>query len=375
MERVYGARLLAAGINYAAMKRIQQANMKFDPTVARYLEALLKNGGSDVTSGTGTRGGSTSMNNDSQEEYVGQDVTETVHRYHDDPRQDKETLQFVGRTRETTKNGSVTERTVGDAEKNFTKDGPGSQDKTGHIVSTSTTTKKSGKFISKDDEMRADRQNRAAKATPMSATPVAKVSGATGPDGSADGAFAKVANGQMGPQTWNSATSMDEMGSQAGTSRVHEEGYEGDNTVIQTDGQATANYDTTEYGRNQLTGTDLSRTTTYDGFSDKVTDGGQEIRNSDAGKRTGGHEDTVKSTRAPRKTSGSGSTSMNEETSHSDTVNRTGWSWNRYTGRDGMTPQEAFRTALDYLQQYPNALAWLFEQLDHCFIGTLEVEI
>lgn len=52
----------------------------------------------------------------------------------------------------------------------------------------------------------------------------------------------------------------------------------------------------------------------------------------------------------------------------------TGTNRNRYTGREGLTPQEGLSKAMDYLMGYSPAFKWLVYKLEPCFIGILDVE-
>ena len=54
-----------------------------------------------------------------------------------------------------------------------------------------------------------------------------------------------------------------------------------------------------------------------------------------------------------------------------DTHNRT--STNRYTGREGLTPQDAMMSATDYLTNYSIAFKWFVNKLDSCFIMLYDV--
>lgn len=59
--------------------------------------------------------------------------------------------------------------------------------------------------------------------------------------------------------------------------------------------------------------------------------------------------------------------------STSGAVTRSNTSTNRYTGREGLTPQEAMMSASDYLMNYSVAFKWFVNKLDSCFIMLYDV--
>ena len=65
-------------------------------------------------------------------------------------------------------------------------------------------------------------------------------------------------------------------------------------------------------------------------------------------------------------TNGGSNTSESESSTSGTTVNNQ-TSTNRYTGREGLTPQEAMMSASDYLMNYSTAFRWLCRKLDSCF--------
>lgn len=65
--------------------------------------------------------------------------------------------------------------------------------------------------------------------------------------------------------------------------------------------------------------------------------------------------------------SGTASTSQTDSGTHSRT------STNRYTGREGLTPQEGMMSATDYLMNYSVAFKWFVNKLDSCFIMLYDV--
>ena len=72
--------------------------------------------------------------------------------------------------------------------------------------------------------------------------------------------------------------------------------------------------------------------------------------------------------------SGTGSSSTETNTTGSTSSSTTGTNRNRYTGREGLTPQEGLSRAMDYLMGYSPAFAWLRDRLEPCFIGILDAD-
>lgn len=62
------------------------------------------------------------------------------------------------------------------------------------------------------------------------------------------------------------------------------------------------------------------------------------------------------------------SSSVGHNSSTQNSVNR-----NRYTGREGLTPQAAIMEACDYLMGYSGAFVWLCQKLEPCFMGIYDI--
>lgn len=99
---------------------------------------------------------------------------------------------------------------------------------------------------------------------------------------------------------------------------------------------------------------------------------------------TGSNQETVESedsrqssgtTSGTQATTGTNTnnTYFGNETTLQDTKTATSTTTNRYTGRDGLTPQEAMARATDYLMGYSTAFQWLANKLEICFIGIYDL--
>ena len=73
-------------------------------------------------------------------------------------------------------------------------------------------------------------------------------------------------------------------------------------------------------------------------------------------------------------TSGTSSSETEVTATGSTSSSTTGTNRNRYTGREGLTPQEGLSRAMDYLMGYSPAFAWLKGKLEPCFIGILDTD-
>lgn len=353
---------------YVAQLRIQAANQTFDPLVTRYLEALSQTKGSNVnvgSRGTVTEGRVTRGNS---RVWAGDDLVHVEEGRDDDPYTVTETLSFKDREHKTTKDGKRSVHKHGSGENNYTKDAQGSKETVTHLINEQTTTKKSGTQVTESDRMNAENGTRAERAAPMTAVNLTRQQSA------GDKYVNIVQNGSLGPQDWSSASAYAETSGQSGETGKTKVYYEGDETLIETDGRKKENQDETTYARNQQTSTDITDDETFDRYSDTATDKGEETRSTKYENTQ--HSDITrdeKITHAPLTDTGNEESFGSSSETSKDTVESSGENWNRYTGREGLSPQEGFRQALEYLQAYPNAIMWFIEKLEPCFIGVLEV--
>lgn len=337
------------------------------------------------------------------------DVTKTV--TYD---KEAEITSFDRREREKTISGDIEKRTVGDGIANYTRDGAGSQVIEAHKVNTTDTTKQLGSKIIEEDLKEASKGKEASKAAPMQAIGIERV------EDLREGSYNTVRNGSITGLDFEYASGYGETAGETGRTGKRTERYEGDEGIISTAGHEKDNTDTTTYNREQQTGTDISETTQYNQYSERETDSGSETKT-----RTGGHSE--KETGERRKTysqetetddgrtseSGTDTLSINRRKTSAVTDSETGHNerkengsetgtgsestqgtertegeqnqrthgstqdqrqtTNRFTGREGLTPHEALRGALEYLRSNPPCVQWICSMLEHNFIQVFEI--
>lgn len=109
-------------------------------------------------------------------------------------------------------------------------------------------------------------------------------------------------------------------------------------------------------------GTDSSTDTTRYGKTEQGTTSGTD----DQTRTQTGTETTVVSGTS------SGTTSQTEGVDSTGTESGSGQTHEIETGRHGLTPQEAFRTAVSYLKT-SSAFEWLAKELDECFLSVYDI--
>lgn len=109
-------------------------------------------------------------------------------------------------------------------------------------------------------------------------------------------------------------------------------------------------------------GTDSSTDTTRYGKTEQGTTSGTD----DQTRTQTGTETTVVSGTS------SGTTSKTEGVESAGTESGSGQTHEIETGRHGLTPQEAFRTAVSYLKT-SSAFEWLAKELDECFLSVYDI--
>ena len=123
-----------------------------------------------------------------------------------------------------------------------------------------------------------------------------------------------------------------------------------------SESNGTGSSDTTQSGTSENT-----QTTTGTDTNVKTTTG----RDTSTTTKTG-TETTVE-------TIADGTTSTGSETGSKDTsISKSNLKREIYTGRDGLTPQDALREAMSYVKQ-SSAFAWLKEQLEVCFLSVYDI--
>lgn len=443
---------------YLDMVRLQLANQTMDPMVNRYFEAQLKKTGTSTTSGTdgfsrkhdvSTEGHSTSSGTQDINESIDKtgkniqtrDLTKseaktdnaTIGKTTTTGRTEKdtygqsregydgysETLEKQGSEERKTDYGSTfTSTRNGEIKTSEIRKPTGTKTTTdSHTVDTSTTTTRNGSHTQTRDDLQSDRSAQAAKTAPMSAVnlPRQDVSGTT--------AYDKVLDGSLGDLDFSYASQYGETDAQRGLTSTVKDQYDGQQDIVVTEGNKTANIDEREETWSSDYQDKTDGTTTFNGFSNanartgsdtetsKFT-GRQDVKTIDGAKTydKGSHDLTVSGTGSEDVTEGhsiksdgtdtgtvtddvtgkdvttghnatagtaddTGSTKGTEsgDSTMERTLNGESVSQNRYTGREGLTPHQALAAALQYLADYPNALHWLYSQLDPCFIAVYDI--
>lgn len=123
----------------------------------------------------------------------------------------------------------------------------------------------------------------------------------------------------------------------------------------------TTSSSTTQHGTT-TTGSDGSKDTTTYGKTEQGTTSGTDDQTR---KQTGNEKTVVSGT-------SSGTTSQKQGVESSGTESGRGQTHEIETGRHGLTPQEAFRTAVSYLKT-SSAFEWLSRELDECFMSVYDI--
>ena len=180
-------------------------------------------------------------------------------------------------------------------------------------------------------------------------------------------------------------------------SAVNAGGGTGDGDLANLDFTYATGYAQTDTETSSTTGTTTSGSSTENGSATRVSNDTniKTMANTDTSTRTGSvTESTTPTTNTSEKTNESasttttsyangsvieredtntvvgtngGSNTSESESSTSGTTVSNQNSTNRYTGREGLTPQEAMMSASDYLMNYSTAFRWLCRKLDSCF--------
>lgn len=128
--------------------------------------------------------------------------------------------------------------------------------------------------------------------------------------------------------------------------RKNTEGFNNrEDVTTRTGSTLTHGEETVNIKETQNIGGDVTTTTAYAEGSVIERDSISEIISDQTHTENSGSSDTI-----------SGGTNITNNTST-----------NRYTGREGLTPQEGMMSASDYLMNYSTAFRWLCRKLDSCF--------
>lgn len=161
-------------------------------------------------------------------------------------------------------------------------------------------------------------------------------------------------------------------------------------THSNSDTIARSGSDSTEFdNRKDITSYDnYAEKETYDKYTDTVTYGKNTTvtNNGEDNKTTDNHTDNIK-TNQTTEASSSGSGASETKASNTNVMNGTHsgatntlskisdteTNRNRYTGREGLTPQKAMAEASDYLMGYSPAFQWLVDRLEPCFMAVYDI--
>lgn len=137
-------------------------------------------------------------------------------------------------------------------------------------------------------------------------------------------------------------------------------------TINKTNDSLTITSDTV----NDSTETQGSENATEDGsYSKSRTETAQGTKNGNTSSEDERTTASSTSTTENGSTSNTRSDTTTSERTLSGNENRT----NRYTGREGLTPQDALERAQQYLKNNSPALDWLCRKLEICFIGIYDI--
>lgn len=327
---------------------------------------------------------------------------------------EKESVQLQDKKRTTTKDGKITEHTTADGTKNYEKDATGSKETTTHVINTGTTTKQLGTKVITEESKAATSGKKAEKAAPMSAVGIQRTI-----DSGKD-AYNQVRNGSITSLDFEYASGYGETAGETGTTGERREHYEGDEGIVSTTGNKTDNQDETTYARNVQKAQDVTKETDYGKYTETETESGGETRTKTGGHTVGvsgnetrsisqkiikdegtGTESGTDVLTGDRRGTESGTDTRNDtktgtrkgtdegfvtdndnrqedvtgssSTEKTDTTTADRIATNRYTGRDGLTPHDAMKGAIQYLMDYPPCIKWLIQQLEPCFIQVFDI--
>lgn len=342
---------------YKDQIRLEAANASMDPLVSRYFESQYEAEKSGVTQSSTNGSEDSSTTHGSQLIYSGPETVQENWSETESGQVD-DTKEFKNRQHVHQQDGTRTNKRTGDATKNFTKDASGSQDKVTTSGTEGGTETRQGSSTGATSENRADTVRHAKKDAPQSAVNLPRQTSQLAND---TGNYSISGIGQL---DFSYASWYGEDSTSGGTYGASKEQQ---NQTITKNG-TTGGTETRTYGRNQQTGTDITDTETFQGYKATDTDTGQEIVSRETSDDKSGDR-TVTTTRANQQTNDNGSgTRTTQGTAQGSSTDRE-LNRNRFTGREGLTPQAGLESALRYLQTMPQAIKWLLDILEPCFIG------
>lgn len=314
---------------YKALVRVE--SIQFDPLVNRYFESQTIAKEVTEDSATESRTGEHSNQNTASQ------LAEN-NRVRQDTDNETNNITKAG-TKQGSKSGEFSEALTG------SKSGSDDISNSGSSGTTTQTNENGTDSTVTHGETSTDRINKnARKDTPMSAV---NASGTGGKLGALDFTYA---SGYA--QDENSET-----GESDGTENVNH----------------TANSTTTVNG---TTNNSETHRTSESERQSKEGSNSEEFSESDNGTERAekrGTLNSVDNSTESNTAQGSDSGTSSEEVEHTGSKEQNSDRTNRYTGRAGLTPQEAMAKASDYLMNYSPAMAWLCRKLEICFIGVYDI--
>lgn len=346
---------------YKDQIRLEAANASMDPLVSRYFESEYQAEKSGVTQSSTNGSEDSSTTHGSQLIYSGPE-TVTENWNEEGSGEIEDTKTFKNRQHTHQQEGTRTNKRTGDATKNFTKDASGSQDKVTTSGTDGGTETRQGSSSGSTSENRANTIRRAQKDAPQSAVNLPRE---TRQFSNATGSYSIKGLGDL---DFSYASRYGEDSDFGGTYGASSETQ---NQTITRQG-TTGGTETRSYGRNQQTGTDITDTETFQGYKATDTDNGEENVSRETSDSKSGDR-TVTTTRANSQTNDNGSSTRTTQGTVQGSSTDRELNRNRYTGREGLTPQAGLESALLYLQTMPQAIKWLLDILEPCFIGVFDL--
>lgn len=328
----------------------------------------------------------------------------------------RETKGFEGRYDEKSINGSYSDK---HESLSPTTETHGGTDTTKYNTNREVVHLNTGKQTTENDMIETGVNREATKAAPMSAVNIGRMSGTEGSGGTGLGA-SDITDGLMGPLDFEFASQYgesDRIGKNTGREVISYEDFGSTEQTRSLEGDDQS----LEYGHSVSKTHNDKDTRTYQNYKERNTSAGQEYL-----EKTGTKTDTKNGTNTLVKTgtentneNGSGTdtternlkdekvfgesrhetgTVTNNDNNHSvnDTTNTTNDQFrgnvtnvdqmsgskqstnnvqnrNRYTGREGLTPQEAMRQAEEYLLGYSPAFQYIIDKLEINFILVYDI--
>lgn len=338
---------------YKALVRVE--SMDFDPMVNRYFEAQF------VESGENTNSSQSNGTN------TGSDITSRENIVAGNSKEYPKTSMRVATEGETHSSGSNTSGPITETETyNSVRD---AMVHSGTVTDQANGTANESGSLQRSESSSANSSslsdgiaNAANKAAPMSASGLTYAgAGNTLPSGR-DGQH--LSNPDLAFATeYSHSDSINGTKTNSSGSGSTTEGTTGTKTTADTTVKTLANSDTnTKTGSISKTKAQVVDGNSADGTNESVTVTSYDTGSVIEKENTGTDTESINVTH-----NGTASTSQTDSGTHSRT------STNRYTGREGLTPQDAMMSATDYLTNYSIAFKWFVNKLDSCFIMLYDV--